>query len=207
MSFMSLQGKAQTLDKQQQSIAIISALASQGDLNNLEDALINGINNGMTVEQIQGIFSIVSSHTSSSSQTASQEVLEKLLKNSHLSTTASSVKESKKKNISEMIFRISEIEVFPEYLEEYKTILEYEALASVKLETGVIAILPMNQNTSPSQFRILEIYSDYNAYQEHLLTSHFKYYKESTLKMVKSLKLVDMDVLNPKILPLIFMKY
>lgn len=158
---MSFQGKAQILNEQQQSIAIISALASNGDLDNLEGALVNGIKNGMTAEQIQGIFSIVSSYTGSSSQTGSQEVLEKLLKSANLSITdSSSLNESKKKNISEMIFRISEIEVFPKYLEEYKTILDYEALASVKLETGVIAILragllrPSKLNLFPRCFKL-----------------------------------------------------
>lgn len=112
-----------------------------------------------------------------------------------------------KSNTSEMIFRISEIEVYPESLEEYKAILKYEAEASVKLETGVIAIMPMYQKDSPNQFRILEIYKNQNAYKQHLLTPHFKYYKEETSEMVKFLKLVDMGVLGSEITPLIFAKY
>ena len=112
-----------------------------------------------------------------------------------------------KSNTSEMIFRISEIEVYPESLEEYKAILKYEAEASVKLETGVIAIMPMYQKDKPNQFRILEIYVNKKAYEQHLLTPHFKYYKEQTLEMVKSLKLVDMGVLGSEITPLIFTKY
>jgi quinol monooxygenase YgiN len=38
---------------------------------------------------------------------------------------------------------------------------------------------------------ILEIYADQEAYQSHIQTAHFKKYKEGTLKMVKSLKLID----------------
>ena len=43
----------------------------------------------------------------------------------------------------DMLVRISEIEIVPEYLDEYKAILKEESAASVKLEPGVIAIFPM----------------------------------------------------------------
>lgn|SRR5690606_34235379 len=204
ISVISLQVKAQTLDSQQQSIAIISALASKGDLINLETALASGMDNGLSPEQVQGIFKTVASHTSSGSQAGAQEVLKALLTNKNSSTTTTA---PNKANTSEMIFRISEIEVYPEYLEQYIEILNYEAEASVKLEPGVITILPMHQKNNPNEFRILEIYLDNDAYKEHLLTPHFKYYKESTLKMVKSLKLVDMDILSHESISLIFNKY
>lgn len=60
----------------------------------------------------------------------------------------------------EPIVRISEIELYPQYLEEYKTILQYEAEPSVRLEEGVIAIFPMFQKDNATQVRILEIYND-----------------------------------------------
>lgn len=41
----------------------------------------------------------------------------------------------------DQMVRMSEIEIVPEYLEQYKTILKEEAEASVRLEPGVIAIL------------------------------------------------------------------
>ena len=50
----------------------------------------------------------------------------------------------------DMIIRISEIEVHPQYLEAYKAILKYEAEASVRLEKGVIAIFPMFQKKNPT---------------------------------------------------------
>ncbi|HJY14346.1 MAG TPA: hypothetical protein VJ304_16235, partial [Flavobacterium sp.] len=40
----------------------------------------------------------------------------------------------------ERMIRISEIEIYPEYLSKYKAILKEEAAASVKLEPGVLAI-------------------------------------------------------------------
>src|SRR5690606_41273380 len=86
ISVISLQVKAQTLDSQQQSIAIISALASKGDLINLETALASGMDNGLSPEQVQGIFKTVASHTSSGSQAGRSEVLKALLTNKNSST-------------------------------------------------------------------------------------------------------------------------
>ncbi|MCI3937174.1 carboxymuconolactone decarboxylase family protein [Chryseobacterium aahli] len=106
----------------------------------------------------------------------------------------------------DMLVRISEIEIVPEYLEEYKTILEKESSESVKLESGVIAIYPMFQKENPLQIRIIEIYANQKAYKSHLQTPHFQHYKTTTLKMVKSLKLVDMTALDPNTMPLIFDK-
>ena len=90
-----------------------------------------------------------------------------------------------------MMIRISEIEIHPDYLEEYRSILREEAGASVRLEPGVVAIFPMYQKVNPAEVRILEIYASREAYEEHLKTPHFQKYKTTTSKMVKSLKLVD----------------
>lgn len=107
----------------------------------------------------------------------------------------------------DQMIRISEIEIVPEFLEQYKIILKEESEASVRLEPGVIAIFPMFQKENPNQVRILEIYADQESYQSHLKTPHFLVYKSSTLKMVKSLKLIDMDVLDVETMPVIFKKY
>ncbi|MCS4229266.1 MBL fold metallo-hydrolase [Sphingobacterium sp. BIGb0165] len=106
----------------------------------------------------------------------------------------------------EMMVRISEIEIHPQHLEEYKIILKEEAEASVRLEKGVIAIFPMFQKDNPTQVRILEMYKDQEAYQSHLKTEHFLKYKTTTLHMVKALKLVDMDALDPDAAVQIFKK-
>lgn len=106
----------------------------------------------------------------------------------------------------EIMVRISEIEIHPEHLEEYKTILKDEAEASVRLETGVIAIFPMFQKENPTQVRIIEIYKDQQAYQSHLKTEHFQKYKTGTIHMVKSLKLVDMEALDMETAAQIFRK-
>jgi quinol monooxygenase YgiN len=106
----------------------------------------------------------------------------------------------------EMMVRISEIEIVPEYLDEYKAILKEESAASVKLEPGVIAIFPMYQKENPNEIRILEIYASREAYESHLKTLHFQKYKRTTLKMVKSLKLVDMEAIDAEMVTKIFKK-
>src|SRR3954471_6946996 len=74
----------------------------------------------------------------------------------------------------DMLVRVSEIEIVPEYVDEYKAILKEESAASVKLESGVIAIFPMFEKQAPTQIRILEIYAGREAYESHLKTSHFQ---------------------------------
>lgn len=104
------------------------------------------------------------------------------------------------------MIRISEIEIDSGFLEEYKTILKAEARASVEVEKGVLSIFPMYQKESPTQVRILEIYATREAYEAHLKTPHFQKYKTSTLHMVKSLKLIDMEAIDPETMPQIFRK-
>lgn len=106
----------------------------------------------------------------------------------------------------DMMIRISEIEIDSNYLKEYNSILQEESRASVQLEAGVIAIYPLYQKENPTQIRILEIYVNRKAYEAHLKTPHFQKYKTSTLKMVKSLKLVDMDNIDLPTMAEIFCK-
>jgi quinol monooxygenase YgiN len=106
----------------------------------------------------------------------------------------------------EMMVRIAEIEIYPAYLQAYKAILKEEAAASVKLEPGVISIFPMYQKEDSTKVRILEIYASKKAYEQHLKTPHFQKYKTSTLHMVKSLKLVDMEAIDTEMMPLLFRK-
>ena len=105
-----------------------------------------------------------------------------------------------------MLVRISEIQIEPNRLDEYKAILKEEAEASVRLEPGVISIFPMYERDNPTEVRILEIYASRAAYQSHLGTPHFQKYKTTTLPMVKSLRLVDMEALDPATMTTIFGK-
>lgn len=106
----------------------------------------------------------------------------------------------------DMMIRISEIDIDSNFIKEYNSILREESRASVQSEPGVIAIYPMYQKVNPTQVRILEIYANREAYEAHLKTAHFLKYKTSTLKMVKSLKLVEMENIDSQTMVDIFRK-
>ena len=106
-----------------------------------------------------------------------------------------------------LLVRIAEIEVNEGYLEEYLAAAHNVGTKSVEVEPGVICIFPMQVKDSPNTIRILEIYSNEEAYQAHLQTPHFLEYKQGTLHMVKSLQLVATEPLAPEAIPLIFKKY
>lgn len=107
---------------------------------------------------------------------------------------------------SGMMVRISGIEIHQDSIQAYKAILKEEAAASVKLEPGVISIFPMYQQKDSTQIRILEIYANQEAYQSHLKSAQFLKYKTSTLSMVKSLRLLDMNAIDPGVMNKIFKK-
>ena len=105
-----------------------------------------------------------------------------------------------------IMIRLAKIEVDSVYLQEYLEILNKEAKTSVLKEDGVICILPMMIEENPTSIRLIEVYADRKAYEDHLKTPHFLTYKSSTLHMVKSLELIDMNALDQEILLPIFKK-
>ena len=106
-----------------------------------------------------------------------------------------------------MIVRLSVIEVYPEYLDDYLAAAATVGGESVRKEPGVVCIFPSKINRDNCQIRILEIYRDKAAYESHIKTDHFQTYKQGTLHMVKSLDLVDMTPLDTDAMPLIFKKF
>ena len=104
------------------------------------------------------------------------------------------------------LVRIAEIEVYPQYLEEYLTFAKEVDRLSIEREPGVICLYPMQSAEDSCLIRILEIYASDEAYQQHLKTDHFQKYKQGTLHMVKDLKLPTMKPLDPETMKLIFKK-
>ena len=96
----------------------------------------------------------------------------------------------------DIIFRIAEIEVHPQYLKEYLAAAAEIQKASLTEEPGVICLFPSQLKEDSSQIRILEIYASQDAYKHHIQTDHFQKYKQGTLHMVKSLKLNDLQPLT-----------
>ena len=105
-----------------------------------------------------------------------------------------------------MIVRIAEIEVYPQYMKEYLAFANEVDRLSIEREPGVICLYPMQSAEDSCQIRILEIYASDEAYQQHLKTDHFQKYKQGTLHMVKGLKLPTMKPLDPETMKLIFKK-
>lgn len=109
-------------------------------------------------------------------------------------------------NMDDLLIRVAEIEIDSASFDEYITILKEEAEASIQLEPGVLCIYPMYQKGHPTQIRLLEIYANREAYEAHLKTPHFLHYKTTTMPMVKSLNLVDMEAIDKETMSSIFRK-
>jgi len=94
------------------------------------------------------------------------------------------------------VVRLAKIQVDPAQLESYKAALKESIETSVRLEPGVLTYYAVADKANPSHITILEIYADSAAYQSHIETAHFKKYKNTVKDMVKSLELVDVDLID-----------
>ena len=86
--------------------------------------------------------------------------------------------------------QLAEIEIEPAELENYKAAVKEHIEAAIRVEPGVLVLYAVSEQDSPTNIRVFEIYRDTAAYKSHLETAHFKKYKATTEKMVRSLKLV-----------------
>jgi len=93
----------------------------------------------------------------------------------------------------ERMIRIAKIEVHPKYLEEYKAFLTEEIKVSLIKEPSVLTLYAMQEKNEPHKISILDVYANIEAYETHIKTPHFLKYKTGTLKMIKSLELLDMS--------------
>ncbi|WP_264564646.1 putative quinol monooxygenase [Flavobacterium sp. N3904] len=91
--------------------------------------------------------------------------------------------------------RLAKINVDPLQLDKYNSALKEQMITAVRLEPGVLTYYAVADKDDPSHITILEIYADTAAYQAHITTSHFKKYKETVKNMVKSLELVDVNLI------------
>ena len=95
------------------------------------------------------------------------------------------------------IVRLSKIEVYPQYIEEYiKSAIEVGEI-SLRTEPGVLTMYPLAEKDNPCMITILETYASQEAYRRHIASPHFQKYKQGTLHMVKTLVLTDQCQLNP----------
>lgn len=95
------------------------------------------------------------------------------------------------------IVRLSKIEVYPEYLEEYMKYATEVGEVSLRTEPGVLTMYAVSEKENPGRITILETYASQEAYKSHIASEHFQKYKQGTLHMVKTLVLSDQMPLNP----------
>jgi quinol monooxygenase YgiN len=87
--------------------------------------------------------------------------------------------------------RVANIEIDPAQSEAFRAALRDEIEASVRIETGVLALYAVSDKGDPARIVVFEIYADAAAYTAHLEAPHFKAYKATTANMVLSLKLTE----------------
>ena len=95
------------------------------------------------------------------------------------------------------IVRLSKIEVYPQYLNEYMQYAVEVGEISLRTEPGVLTMYAVQDKENPTLVTILETYVSQAAYRSHVASAHFQKYKQGTLHMVKSLQLCDQTPLNP----------
>ena len=95
------------------------------------------------------------------------------------------------------IVRLSKIEVYQQYLDEYIRYVTEVGEISLRTEPGVLTMYAVAEKENPCKITILETYASKEAYDKHIASAHFRKYKQGTLHMVKSLELTDQTPLNP----------
>ena len=95
------------------------------------------------------------------------------------------------------IVRLSKIEVYPQYLDEYMQYAVEVGEISLRTEPGVLTMYAVSDKENPCLVTILETYVSQAAYRSHVASANFQKYKQGTLHMVKSLQLCDQTPLNP----------
>ena len=95
------------------------------------------------------------------------------------------------------IVRLSKIEVYPQYLDEYMKYAIEVGEVSLRTEPGVLTMYAVHEKENPCMVTILETYANQKAYELHVASVHFQKYKQGTLHMVKTLVLSDQMPLNP----------
>lgn len=95
---------------------------------------------------------------------------------------------------SNKMYRIAKIKLVASQLDKYTAALKEQMNTAIKLEPGVLSYNVVADKKDATQITILEAYASVEAYQSHILTAHFKKYKETVKDMVLSLELIDTEL-------------
>lgn len=89
------------------------------------------------------------------------------------------------------IYRIAKIKVDAKQLDVYTSLLQEQMTTAIKLEPGVLSYTAIADKKDATSITILEVYTSNEAYQSHILTTHFRKYKDAVKDMVLALELID----------------
>lgn len=87
--------------------------------------------------------------------------------------------------------RLTELEIDPAQMERFNAAIREGVTTAVHVEPGVLALYAVSEKDHPNRVRVFEMYKDEAAYQKHLQTPHFRKFRDTTDRMVKSRKLLD----------------
>jgi quinol monooxygenase YgiN len=91
----------------------------------------------------------------------------------------------------ERYVQMAEIEVDPVQLDAYRAAVQEQIDAAIRKEPGVLVLYAVSEKDNPTNVKVFEIYRNRAAYEAHLASDHFKKYKATVEKMVRSLKLIQ----------------
>ena len=94
------------------------------------------------------------------------------------------------------MYRLAKIKVDINQLEKYKVALKEQMNTAIKMEPGVLSYTVVADKKDLSLLTILEVYANLEAYQSHIMTPHFKKYKDAVKDMVLSLELIDTELIE-----------
>jgi 4-carboxymuconolactone decarboxylase len=92
--------------------------------------------------------------------------------------------------------RIAELEIDTAQADAFAAAVREVGQVSVRSEDGCLVLYAVAATDNPGRVRVFEIYRDAAAYQAHLLTPHFRKFRETTDAMVKSRKLMDVTAIS-----------
>ena len=95
---------------------------------------------------------------------------------------------------SNRMYRIAKIKVDAKQLVAYISLLQEQMTTAIKLEPGVLSYTAVADKKEATSITILEVYASNEAYQSHILTTHFRKYKDAVKDMVLALELIDTNL-------------
>jgi quinol monooxygenase YgiN len=93
--------------------------------------------------------------------------------------------------MQEQYVQLAELEIDPAQLEDYKAAVRKQIETAIRVEPGVLVLYAVSEKGNPTHITVFEVHANMAAYRMHLDAPHFKEYKTTTEKMVRSLELVQ----------------